>query len=61
MPSYLKRKHGDDDDDEEFEPSQRQILPVANLPANFDGEPMDGLQYLWTVRCVELFHPYKDT
>ena len=39
----------DDDDDEE--PSfGRQILPVARLPADFDGVPMDGLQYLFTVR-----------
>jgi len=25
-------------------------LPVANLPDDFDGEPMDGKQYLFTVR-----------
>jgi hypothetical protein len=30
----------------------RQILPVANLPIDFDDEPMDGMQYLFTVRYV---------
>ncbi|KAI0065972.1 hypothetical protein BV25DRAFT_1880026 [Artomyces pyxidatus] len=49
--SNLKRKRTDDDTDED-EPGLglRQILPVANLPADFEGEPMDGLQYLFTVR-----------
>ncbi|PIL36928.1 hypothetical protein GSI_00618 [Ganoderma sinense ZZ0214-1] len=28
----------------------RQVLPVANLPDTFDGVPMDGMQYLFTVR-----------
>lgn len=28
----------------------RQVLPVANLPNDFDGEPVDGMQYLFTVR-----------
>ncbi|EJD01604.1 uncharacterized protein FOMMEDRAFT_158755 [Fomitiporia mediterranea MF3/22] len=38
-----------DDDDEE--PSMgRQTLPVANLPETFSDEPMNGLQYLFTVR-----------
>ncbi|KAI0304128.1 hypothetical protein BC826DRAFT_213833 [Russula brevipes] len=41
--------HGDDDDDDTTY-GFRQILPVANLPIDFDGEPMDGLQYLFTVR-----------
>ena len=27
----------------------RQILPVANLPEDYNGEPEDGLQYLFTV------------
>ncbi|KAJ7682598.1 hypothetical protein DFH06DRAFT_298920 [Mycena polygramma] len=40
--------HGrDDDEDMSF---GRQILPVANLPANFEGVPEDGMQYLFTVR-----------
>lgn len=29
-----------------------QILPVADLPADFDGTPVDGAQYLAVVRCV---------
>jgi hypothetical protein len=28
----------------------RQILPVANLPEDFEGIPEDGMQYLFTVR-----------
>jgi hypothetical protein len=32
----------------------RQILPVANLPIDFGGEPTDGMQYLFTVRYVLL-------
>lgn len=39
-----------DDSDDEDMPLGRQILPVANLPGDFDGEPEDGLQYLFTVR-----------
>ena len=39
------------DSDDEDDPSVgRQILPVANLPGDFNGEPMDGLQYLFMVR-----------
>jgi hypothetical protein len=51
MPQALKRKR-DELEDSDDEPSPgRQILPVANLPENFDGEPQDGMQYLFTVRC----------
>ena len=57
MANTRKRKrdargdgHGDDDDDDAR--GMRQILPVANLPIDFNGEPMDGLQYLFTVRYV---------
>jgi hypothetical protein len=47
----LKRKAEDMTDSEDDDPAfGRQILPVANLPATFDGEPEDGLQYLFTVR-----------
>ncbi|KAG6915663.1 hypothetical protein DXG01_010533 [Tephrocybe rancida] len=46
-----KRKRDEYEDSDEEEPSfGRQILPVANLPEDFAGEPMDGLQYLFTVR-----------
>lgn len=38
----------DVDDDEPL--LGRQILPVANLPDDFNEEPMDGMQYLFTVR-----------
>jgi hypothetical protein len=48
-----KRKHGELESDEEDEPAfGKQILPVANLPDDFNGEPMDGMQYLFTVRRV---------
>jgi hypothetical protein len=48
--SLLKRKH-DEVDSEDDEPSYgKQILPVANLPNDYDEEPMDGMQYLFTVR-----------
>ena len=47
----LKRKADQLDDSDEEEPMLgRQVLPVANLPESFDGVPMDGLQYLFTVR-----------
>ncbi|KAG6812991.1 hypothetical protein H0H92_014922 [Tricholoma furcatifolium] len=47
----FKRKHEEIEDSDEEEPSfGRQILPVANLPEDFVGEPMDGMQYLFTVR-----------
>ncbi|KAH6915067.1 hypothetical protein BKA70DRAFT_1396353 [Coprinopsis sp. MPI-PUGE-AT-0042] len=52
MDSMLKRKRPayEDDSDDEIASYGRQILPVANLPSNFDGEPEDGMQYLFTVR-----------
>ncbi|KAL5530010.1 hypothetical protein ACEPAF_6267 [Sanghuangporus sanghuang] len=37
-------------DDEDEPLVGRQILPVANLPETFSGEPKDGLQYLFMVR-----------
>ncbi|KAI9508919.1 hypothetical protein F5148DRAFT_1191443 [Russula earlei] len=56
MGPPLKRKReytGDDsvdDDDDDAPYGLRQTLPVANLPIGFDGEPSDGMQYLFTVR-----------
>jgi hypothetical protein len=57
MAPSRKRKRavggdGHDDDHDDAIYGLRQILPVANLPINFDGEPMDGMQYLFTVRYV---------
>ncbi|KAJ2931605.1 hypothetical protein H1R20_g5530, partial [Candolleomyces eurysporus] len=52
MPPASKRKrdtHDEGSDSEEMA-FGKQTLPVADLPADFDGEPMDGLQYLFTVR-----------
>ena len=52
MSSY-KRK-GEETEDSEDEPAYgKQILPVANLPEDFNKEPMDGMQYLFMVRYVE--------
>lgn len=47
----MKRKY-DELDEFEFEEVSfgKQILPVAELPADFDDEPADGMQYLFTVR-----------
>ncbi|KAI0089125.1 hypothetical protein BDY19DRAFT_944290 [Irpex rosettiformis] len=46
-----KRKRQEVEDSDEDEPTLgRQVLPVANLPADFSGEPEDGLQYLFVVR-----------
>lgn len=47
-----KRKWEDADyDSDDDEPSfGKQTLPVANLPMDFDCEPEDGMQYLFTVR-----------
>ena len=43
------------DDDDVATYGLRQILPVANLPIDFEGEPLDGMQYLFLVRCVLSF------
>lgn len=49
----FKRKRNEFEDSEDDEPSfGRQILPVAHLPEDFDGEPEDGMQYLFTVRSA---------
>ncbi|KAF7798895.1 hypothetical protein EIP86_010123 [Pleurotus ostreatoroseus] len=46
-----KRKWSEVNDSDDEEPALgRQVLPVANLPTDFDGIPQDGLQYLFTVR-----------
>lgn len=47
----LKRKFDETELSDSDEPSfGKQILPVADLPDDFSGEPMDGMQYLFTVR-----------
>ncbi|KAH9006848.1 hypothetical protein EDB86DRAFT_2824042 [Lactarius hatsudake] len=45
-----KRKRENECDDDEATYGLRQTLPVANLPIDFDGEPLDGMQYLFLVR-----------
>lgn len=49
---YVGGGDDDDDDDDNTTYGLRQILPVASLPIEFDGEPTDGMQYLFTVRYV---------
>ncbi|KIL70201.1 hypothetical protein M378DRAFT_156274 [Amanita muscaria Koide BX008] len=47
----LKRKREEIEDSEDDEPAYgRQILPVAALPNDFDEEPANGMEYLFTVR-----------
>ncbi|RDB22542.1 hypothetical protein Hypma_009989 [Hypsizygus marmoreus] len=54
-----KRKRDDRDDSDDEEPAfGRQILPVANLPEDFDAPPADGLQYLFTVRRDARYLPH---
>ncbi|KAJ7240342.1 hypothetical protein B0H12DRAFT_1135033 [Mycena haematopus] len=44
MEPFNARNHDDD------MPFERQILPVANLPQDFEGVAEDGMQYLFLVR-----------
>ena len=56
MPTVGKRnrdEYENSDDDNEHVLGKR-VLPVANLPFDFDGVPEDGAQYLFTVRYVEI-------
>ena len=52
LPAFATKRKADEleDEDEEEPMLGRQVLPVANLPDTFDGVPMDGMQYLFTVR-----------
>ena len=54
MSSY-KRKWEETEDSEDEPAYGKQILPVANLPEDFNKEPMDGMQYLFMVRYVQDF------
>lgn len=36
--------------DDEYEHIGNQVLPVANLPKSFNDDPIDGAEYLFTVR-----------
>jgi hypothetical protein len=49
MVNKRKRDDFSDSDSDEIKPG-KQILPVANLPYDFDQEPQDGMQYLFLVR-----------
>jgi hypothetical protein len=53
-PKKRKRETEDigSDGDDTATYGLRQILPVANLPVDFDSEPLDGMQYLFLVRYV---------
>jgi Survival motor neuron (SMN) interacting protein 1 (SIP1) len=52
-PSKRKREEYESSDEEPL--LGRQVLPVADLPDDFDGEPLDGAQYLFTVRYAASF------
>lgn len=43
------------DDDEEPFKFGTSVLPVANLPYSFEGVPQNGMEYLFTVRSVEIW------
>jgi len=45
-----QKRNREEDEDGDPVYGMRQILPVAALPADYNGEPMDGMQYLFTVR-----------
>ncbi|KAF8743333.1 Survival motor neuron (SMN) interacting protein 1, partial [Rhizoctonia solani] len=49
MPPKRKRTQADDED-EDTSLLGNQVLPIANLPDDFAGEPEDGMQYLFLVR-----------
>jgi len=49
-----KRDKYESSDDENEYVLGKQVLPVANLPFDFDGVPEDGAQYLFTVRYAEI-------
>ncbi|KZT29346.1 hypothetical protein NEOLEDRAFT_1056217 [Neolentinus lepideus HHB14362 ss-1] len=67
MSSTHKRKRDELEDSDEEPSFGRQILPVANLPENYNGPITDGLQYLFTVRrdarrlphVVRVANPYE--
>ena len=56
MPAVGKRKRDEYEasDDEGGHALGKQVLPVADLPFNFDGVPEDGAQYLFTVRYMRI-------
>ncbi|KAJ8086830.1 hypothetical protein PM082_005655 [Marasmius tenuissimus] len=57
--AHRKRKREDlEDSDGEEISFGRQILPVANLPGDYNGIPQDGLEYLFTVRRDALRLPH---
>jgi len=49
-----KRDKYETSDDEDGHVLGKQVLPVADLPFNFDGVPEDGAQYLFTVRYARI-------
>ena len=49
-----KRDRYESSDDENEHVLGKQVLPIADLPFNFDGVPEDGAQYLFTVRYAEI-------
>ncbi|EKM59252.1 uncharacterized protein PHACADRAFT_136695 [Phanerochaete carnosa HHB-10118-sp] len=59
MMLSAKRKYSSVEDSDDDEPTLgKQVLPVANLPADFSGVPKDGMEYLFTVRRDARLLPY---
>lgn len=48
-PGMANKRKREDSDLDEPAPG-KQILPVANLPKDFDGNPANGMEYLFLVR-----------
>jgi hypothetical protein len=46
MAGYKRRRQANDADEDEAPAGYAQVLPVATLPADFDGEAEDGATYL---------------
>ncbi|PPQ65933.1 hypothetical protein CVT26_010695 [Gymnopilus dilepis] len=67
MASHKRKREAFDDSDEDAPSYGKQILPVADLPDDFSGEPLDGMQYLFLVRrdarkrpdTVRAHNPYE--
>ena len=55
MASHKRKREAFDDSDEDAPSYGKQILPVADLPDDFSGEPLDGMQYLFLVRYACLY------
>ena len=49
-PVYNGDVMEESDNEKSLTHAPNQVLPIANLPADFSGAPQDGTEYLFTVR-----------